>query len=201
MSVNDIIARIESDAEAECAQIKAAAEKKAEESKNRILREAEEKAGEISAQTDLDIEEINKRQLLIAELENRKSELVARRQVLDEVFALAEQKLGQLPKEKWEKLIADCVIDACESGDEKLCVPAADWGKYRGGFLAQLNKRLLAKGKRGNLALSEQAANFSGGLLIVGRDGDCDASFPALLQNVRMRCEKEAADILFRTGA
>ncbi|MDR2005842.1 MAG: hypothetical protein LBP78_01155 [Acidaminococcales bacterium] len=199
MSVDNIIAKITADCDSECAKVKDAAENKAEDLKNRLLREAEEKARGISAQADLDIEEINRRQSLIAELENRKSELAARRQILDEVFALAEQKLNQLPTNKWEALIAACVMDACETGDEELCVPAADREKYLGGFLAKLNQRLAAGGKRGNLRLSKAAAGFSGGVLIVGESGDCDASFPALLKNVRVKHEKAAADILFQT--
>ncbi|MDR3348471.1 MAG: hypothetical protein LBO03_02500 [Acidaminococcales bacterium] len=198
MSVDNIIAKIAADCESECAKIQDAAKDKAEEFNNRLLREAEEKARGIAAQADLDIEEINRRQSLIAELENRKSDLAARRQILDEAFALAEQKLNRLPAKKWEALIASCVMDACETGEEELCVPAADREKYLGGFLAELNRRLAASGKRGNLRLSGTAADFSGGVLVVGKNGDCDASFPALLQNVRVNHEKAAADILFQ---
>ena len=199
MSVENIIAKISADSESECAQIKAAAEKKAADLSKKLLREAEEKAKEISAQADFDIEEINRRQSLIAELESRKSKLASRRQVLDEVFVLAEEKLSRLPRSKWEEFILGCVKSGCETGEEELCVPAADREKYRGGFLDKLNQCLLADGKRGNLRLSDAAANFSGGLLVVGENGDWDASFPALLKTARGKYEKAVADTLFGT--
>jgi V/A-type H+-transporting ATPase subunit E len=198
MSVENIVAKISADSESECAQIKAAAEKRAADLGGRLLREAEEKAKEILAQADFDIEEINRRQSLIAELESRKSELAARRRVLDEVFALAEEKLNKLPRDKWEEFVAGCVKSGCETGEEELCVPAAEREKYLNGFLSKLNQQLLSDGKRGNLRLSDAAADFSGGVLVVGKSGDWDASFPALLKNARAKCEKAAADILFK---
>jgi V/A-type H+-transporting ATPase subunit E len=197
MSVDNIIAKITADAEDECAQIKAAADKKARAVTAGALREAETAAADIAAQAELDVEEINRRRTLIAELENRKSALAARRQVLDEAFAAAEQKLGALAGEQWETLITRAVLAGCETGGEQLRVPAADLTRYQNGFLTKLNKQLAASGKTGGLTLSDRPAGFTGGVLIVGQNSDYDASFAALLKNIRAECEKEADNILF----
>jgi V/A-type H+-transporting ATPase subunit E len=197
MSVDNIIAKITADSDIACAQIKAAAEKKAEDLKKRILREAEEVAKKIFDQAALDVEEIARRQSLIAELENRKNILAVRRKVLDDAFSLAGEKLGKLTEEKWEALVTRYILAGCETGGEKLCVPDADRARYQKGLLDRLNKQLLTNGKVGGVALSEKTADFSGGVLVIGSDGDYDASFSALLQNVRAEYEKEAADLLF----
>ena len=197
MSVDNIIARIMADTEAQAAETKAQAEERALDLKEKLLLQARQKAGEIAKQADLDIEEIDRRQSLIAELENRKSILAVRRQVLDQTFELAEKKLLELPEDKWETLLTRCIMDACETGEEKLCVPEQDKGKYHNYFLEKLNNELKAQGKAGNLSLADKSASFSGGVLVIGKDGDYDASFASILKSVRAEFEKQAADMLF----
>lgn len=197
MSVDNIIARIMADAEAQAAETKAQAEERALDLKEKLLLQARQKAGEIAKQADLDIEEIDRRQSLIAELENRKSILSVRRQVLDQTFELAERKLLELPEDKWEALLTRYIMTACESGEEKLCVPEQDKSKYQNYFMEKLNNELKTQGKAGNLSLADKSANFSGGVLVIGKDGDYDASFASILRSVRAEFEKQAADMLF----
>lgn len=197
MSVDNIIARITEDAQTEAAEIKTQAEDRAADIKSKLMQLAKQKVEEISAQTQLDIEEIDRRQSLIAELENRKSLLSVRRQVLDQTFELAEKKLMELPDDKWEALLTKCVMEACETGDEELCVPEKDKEKYQSYFLGKLNNKLKENGKAGNLTLSSTFADFSGGVMIIGKDGDYDASFTAMLKNLRSQYEKQTADMLF----
>ena len=197
MSVDNIIAKITKDAEEEAAKIIAVARQKADETKSRLLKDAGIKAKELAGQAQLDIEEIKRRQSLIAELENRKSILSVRRGVLDEVFKKAEQKINELPEDKWEALMTRYILEVCETGEETLCVPEKDRAKYQNGFLAKLNQKIQAEGKKGALTLSDKNAGFSGGVLVEGKDGDYDASFTAILKNVRTEYERETAQMLF----
>ena len=154
---------------------------------------------EINTQAAADADEAARRQVLIAELEARKNSLDSKRKVIEEAFSEAEKELAKLPLDKWEKLIITTVLAASESGNEKLCVPAADVEKYNGGMLAKLNAALLEAGKKGELTLASEPAKFTGGVMLIGKHSDFDGSFATILRDVRMKSEREVATMLFGT--
>ncbi len=197
MAVDKILQKIKAEAEAEAAALKAAAEEKAAVSRERLLAEARGKAEEIACQAELDAEETARRQMLIAELESRKSVLGVRRDVLDKAFSLAEKQLNELPREKWENLIVKLVLGGVETGREALLVPCLDRPKYEEGLLDKINEALQKAGKQGELVLCDQAGDFFGGVVIIGKECDYDASFAALLKSVRGQYEQEAVKRLF----
>ena len=197
MATNKIVFKIEEEAAAEVAVILAEAKKKADASAKKIIDEAHAKAQEIQEESLLDAKEAAHRQELIAELEARKNSLDSKRQILEEAYNLAAKELAQLTDEKWKKLIIAIVNNASVSGQEKLCVPAKDLPKYKNGFLLEINADLTAKGKRGELALAEETAPFSDGVLLIGKNSDVDCSFATILQEMRRKTEREVAAILF----
>ena len=197
MAANKIIIKIEEDGAREAAEIVDAAKKKAAASTEKIKAAAKVKIDEINAQAAADADEAARRQTLIAELEARKNALDSKRQVLEEAFAKAEETINAMPDYKWEQFITSIVVKSAETGTEKICVPAADRAKYEGGFLARLNDALVKAGKQGKLTLSDEAAKFSGGILLQGKTSDFDGSFATIMRDVRTRIEKEVADMLF----
>ena len=196
MAANKIILKIEEDGAREAAEIVDAAKKKAAASTEKIKAAAKVKIDEINAQAAADADEAA-RQTLIAELEARKNALDSKRKVLEEAFAKAEETINAMPDYKWEQFITSIVVKSAETGTEKICVPAADRAKYEGGFLARLNDALVKAGKQGKLTLSDEAAKFSGGILLQGKTSDFDGSFATIMRDVRTRIEKEVADMLF----
>lgn len=197
MAINKIILKIQEEAAQEASELIAAAKNKAAVSANKINDAAITKVEEIKAQSEADAAEAARRQLLIAELEARKNTLDRKRKVIEEVFAQAEKELANLPQDKWEKLISDTVLNASETGTEKLCVPAADVEKYKGGLLDKLNTALVKAGKKGELTLAEETAKFNGGVLLIGQNSDFDGSFETILREVRRKSEREVASLLF----
>ena len=197
MATNKIVFKIEEEAAAEVAAILAAAKTKADASAEKIIEEAHIKAQEIREESLLAAKEAAHRQELIAELEARKNSLDSKRQILEEAYLLAAKELAQLEEEKWKKLIIAIVNNASVTGQEKLCVPAKDLPKYKNGFLLEINADLTAKGKRGELALAEEAAPFADGVLLIGKNSDVDCSFATILQEMRRKTEREVAAILF----
>lgn len=197
MAANKIILKIEEDGAREAAEIVDAAKKKAAASTEKIKAAAKVKIDEINAQAAADADEAARRQTLIAELEARKNALDSKRKVLEEAFAKAEETINAMPDYKWEQFITSIVVKSAETGTEKICVPAADRAKYEGGFLARLNDALVKAGKQGKLTLSNEAAKFSGGILLQGKTSDFDGSFATIMRDVRTRIEKEVADMLF----
>ena len=199
MAANKIILKIRDEASQEVAVMLAAAKKKAIISDAKIKNTAQAKVEEINTQAAADADEAARRQVLIAELEARKNSLDSKRKVIEEAFSEAEKELAKLPLDKWEKLITTIVLAASESGNEKLCVPAADVEKYNGGMLAKLNAALLEAGKKGELTLASEPAKFTGGVMLIGKHSDFDGSFATILRDVRMKSEREVATMLFGT--
>ncbi len=197
MAANKIILKIEEDGAREAAEIVDAAKKKAAASTEKIKAAAKVKIDEINAQAAADADEAARRQTLIAELEARKNALDSKRKVLEEAFAKAEETINAMPDYKWEQFITSIVVKSAETGTEKICVPAADRAKYEGGFLARLNDALVKAGKQGKLTMSDEAAKFSGGILLQGKTSDFDGSFATIMRDVRTQIEKEVADMLF----
>lgn len=199
MAANKIILKIREEASQEVAVMLAAAKKKAIISEAKIQNTAKAKVEEINTQDAADADEAARRQVLIAELEARKNSLDSKRKVIEEAFSEAEKELAKLPSDKWEKLIITTVLVASESGNEKLCVPAADVEKYNGGMLAKLNAALIKVGKKGELTLASEPAKFTGGVMLIGKHSDFDGSFATILRDVRMKSEREVATMLFGT--
>ena len=199
MTTNKIVFKIQEEAAAEVAAILAEAKNKANVSAKRIADEAHVKVQEIHAESLLAAKEAVRSQNLIAELEARKNSLDSKRQILEEAYQLAEKEMSQLTSEKWEKLIIAIINNASVTGQEKLCVPAADFKRYQKGFLQKINAALAANGKRGELSLAEGAAPFNDGVLLIGKNSDVDCSFSTILQEMRRRTEREVAAILFGT--
>ena len=199
MTTNKIVFKIQEEAAAEVAAILAEAKNKANVSAKRIADEAHVKVQEIHAESLLAAKEAVRSQNLIAELEARKNSLDSKRQILEEAYQLAEKEMSQLTSEKWEKLIIAIINNASVTGQEKLCVPAADFKRYQNGFLQKINAALAANGKRGELSLAEGAAPFNDGVLLIGKNSDVDCSFRTILQEMRRRTEREVAAILFGT--
>jgi len=199
VAANKIILKIRDEASQEVAVMLAAAKKKAIISDAKIKNTAQAKVEEINTQAAADADEAARRQVLIAELEARKNSLDSKRKVIEEAFSEAEKELAKLPLDKWEKLIITTVLAASESGNEKLCVPAADVEKYNGGMLAKLNAALLEAGKKGELTLASEPAKFTGGVMLIGKHSDFDGSFATILRDVRMKSEREVATMLFGT--
>jgi len=197
VAINKIILKIQEEASQEVADMLEAAKGKAAVSVNKINETAVAKVEEIKEQSELDVAEVARRQLLIAELEARKNTLDRKRKVIEEVFAQAKNELANLPQDKWEKLIVATVLNASETGTEKLCVPAADVEKYKGGLLEKLNLELVKNGKKGELTLAEETAKFAGGVLLIGQNSDFDGSFETILREVRRKSEREVASLLF----
>lgn len=197
MAANKIILKIREEAAQEVATMLAAAKKKAAASGAKITNAAKAKVEEINNQAVADADEAARRQVLIAELEARKNALDSKRKVIEEAFAKAEKELVQLPQDKWESLITKTVLTASETGKEKLCVPVADVEKYKETMLAKLNAALIASGKKGELTLADEPAKFTGGVMLIGEHSDFDGSFATILREVRMKSEREVAEMLF----
>ena len=149
MGAEAILDKIRNNAEEEASALRKQGEERAEAAVAKIRADAEAEAEFLLQSAMKTIEEMERREMLMAGLETRKNTLASRRGVIDEAFAAAEEQLAALPEDRWEALITKLVLEAAETGEEVLEVPAADREKYEAapeGSLPLIGERAFSNG-------------------------------------------------------
>ncbi len=121
-----------------------------------------------------------------AELDGRKETLSVRRRILDEAFAAAARELNALTGPRREAILLSLLTKEAAAGDAVL--PA---GQDRA-----LIEKLLSKVPV-KLTMSDRDAPCEGGFLLLGGSYEKDCSLNALMAELRLKEETNAARILF----
>lgn len=200
-----LLAAIEEKAAVENAALLADGEKKAAARRQAILAEAETQTAALREQTEKKAEALRRSARLTAGLTARKNTLAEKRRLIDEAYNQSLDALCALDDGEWSALVSRLIVGNCPPGETVLRVPAADAARYRsaptGGktLLEQLSDALTEKhGVPCFLRLDSAPAFFRGGVRILGQKSDVDASFEALLDELRETGEQEIAAFLFR---
>lgn len=131
----------------------------------------------------------------MAELDARKALLAAKREVLDEAFSMALQKMQAMPEKQAKRFAMGMLLSAAR-GDETLVADAGSaW--CDDAFVADANRALKEAGREGKLTLSAEKASLGGGFLLKSRGLEINCSFPAAVQARRNDLEAEVASMLF----
>lgn len=121
-----------------------------------------------------------------AELDGRKKTLSVRRRILDEAFAAATKELNALAGPRREAILLRLLTAEAAAGDKIL--PAKRDRALIEKLLPQVPVRLT---------LSDQDAPCEGGFLLLGGSYEKDCSLNALMAELRLQEETNAARILF----
>lgn len=196
MGAEEVVEKILADAKADAEKIK---------------KQSEEKGAAEQAKLDEQLKEFKKQTKILAEkaAEDKKAHLLAaarmdiaklllaeKREILDELFEQARQKLLSLPDEQYCELITKLMLDAVETGDEEVIVDHNE-KHIDEEFIKQINRR-LGPGYKGNLRLSQQKNNLGGGFILKRGKIKNNLSFEVLLARVRKELEIELAKDLFK---
>ena len=190
---------------------------------NKILSEAKQQAGEITQQasgqcalqkqqTEEELasyraeterlseqagEERLQRMLAGARMSNAKKVLSSKVATLDDVFAKAKEAVSQLPDEQYLALMTDLMKKAVETGDEDVIVGKNE-SRINEAFIKKINRDLGA-GFKGNLRLSEQRADITGGFILSRGKVRINASTDVLIERLRESMQIELSGELFST--
>lgn len=134
----------------------------------------------------------------------KKEILFKKKELIDEVFNLALNRLKELNDSKFVEFVKKYILAESLKGDEVIKVNKADYGKYLSLFssekpaslvtLDKLNKEL---GPKYNLKLSNISVNIDGGFIIVNDKFDIDLSFNCILNLIKEKQETQIANILY----
>lgn len=196
--VEKITEKILQDAELKANEIVEKARLQAKEIVEKANQKAAVRVKEISQKSAYDINEKKRIINSMVELEMRKDILGAKQQSIEEVFAKALDRMNDLDAAKYEQVAFDMLMSSVETGDEVVIMSESGKKKLSADFIDKVNKALEAAGKLGNIKLSDETRNISGGFILVGQGVEVNNSFEAVVRLYRDEIEPKVAEIFFR---
>ncbi len=197
MALSNIIERIKSQAAEEAAAVRSEAEAKAEHARNAARARAAALLSESRQKGAASAESHRRRLVTLASLDLRKQVGDARQHAMDKVFAAALERIQAMDDAAYLALLKDLILSATETGDEQVVLSPADRKRVTPEFLSGVNDALRAAGKNGNLRLSDETRQFSGGVVLIGKNVELNCTFDSTLKLIRDDIEPEVASILF----
>jgi V/A-type H+-transporting ATPase subunit E len=195
MEAEQVIEKILSDAKAQAETITKEAETKvaAEQAKaDEQLAEYRQQA-EVLAQQAAEDEKAHI--LAAARMEAAKEYLAEKSRILDDVFAQARQRLGELPDDEYRALMARLMLEAVETGDEEVVI-GKDETRIDQNLINDVNGK-LADGKKRELRLAEDRHDLPGGFILRRGKIKSNVSPDVLLGQARNDLVIELAQSLF----
>lgn len=195
MDVKTILDKIGEDARVAAADILEDAKQKARDIRNASQKRINDKHALNRQRMARDGEETEKRMLRMAELEDKKSDLAQKRQVLNVAFEQAIQQLRSLPAERIRDYLLPQAVSLAQ-GNETLL--AGQYTKHivDKAFVDSVNEELQKTKGQGNLTLSEDVVPGTGFVLRQGGT-EINCTFEALVDAMRLQAETDVARILF----
>ncbi len=198
MSLEKILERIAGDAQKEIDRITKRATSNAE----KIIREAEEESEILKAESlqraKEEAAQRKERMIAMARLDFRKRILDEKQRAIDVVFRGAIEKLCNLEEDEYRALMKRMLLSGVQTGEEEVILAQRDKTKLTSSFIDELNEELRNNEKKGNLTISEETREISGGFILRGGDIELNSTFESLLESSRDELESEVGQLLFK---
>ncbi|MHC4551705.1 MAG: V-type ATP synthase subunit E [Planctomycetota bacterium] len=175
-----------------------------------IVDEAKAKAAEQKARLDSDIadfdnktkemakaaaEDKQQRMLASARMNNGRQTLAAKVEILDTVFEKAKAAVSGLSDEQYLSLMTALVKQAVETGDEEVVIGKNE-KRINADFVKKVNRE-LGTGFKGNLRLSNEKADITGGFILTRGKVQVNASTDVMIDALRETMGIELLEQLF----
>ena len=144
-----------------------------------------------AAQTEIlkkEIDSIVSGKELNAGLDVKKATLKAKREILDEAFSLAYEKLCKVDKKSYLKLVKSLIDENADDGD--VIVLSSDMVLSEEDFA-------LDEFKAKNLKIAKERGDFKGGVILTGKKSDKDLTFERVIEDRKEDLTALCANILF----
>ncbi len=196
--IEKIIARIESDCQAECQQILDAANTQAQQLISDAEQAAQREYGAIIAQGKRMAEQNRLLIVSAASAEAGRRILAVKQKMLDRAYDLAMEQLCALPEKA--EFLAKLICRASTSGRETVIMNPHDRQSIGSQTVELANNMLAASGKPPELTLSERTGDFRGGFYLSAGNIETNCTFELLISKHRGSCAAETAKALFDEG-
>ena len=208
--IENIIARIQEDAQKEVNEILTRAQTEADAISAKYAAIAKEECDVILEKGKKAADDRTLRLQGVAGLEARKMLLKTKQEMIELAFREAEAKLNALSGDDYVETLARLAVTAAQTGNEEIVLSASDREKYGKAVVSRANSLLnedegiarliTAAGKklRGEgMKLSDDVREISGGLILKDGNLEVDASFKTIVNQMRDTLSGDVAAILF----
>ena len=196
-NVSNLTSKILKDAEERKEKILAAANEEKAEIISKKNKEAKALEAEMIEKATREAQTRKERVISGAELQARNQKLEAKQTVIDEVFKMSVDSLCALDDSALKTFVKDSILALGVAGDEKLILNDAGKKLVDNTLLEEINKALVAAGKKGEITISEVNGNFAGGFILEKDCIEMNNTFEALVSSLREELEFEVAKELF----
>ena len=197
MTIKDISEKIISDAKIQAGKIIA----QAEDNSNNIIKKGKKEADNIKNVILYKYNQeasLKKSKILTeANLGVKKTILLEKQKIMEDVFGNALESIFKLGNKDYQNFIKKLILDNIEKGDETIFIGHSDKNRISKDFIEAINKELKAKGKKGELKLSDSYLPIKGGIIIGSGAIRKNVSLELLLKDVREESETQISKILF----
>jgi V/A-type H+-transporting ATPase subunit E len=193
MSANQVIDKILSEAQSQAEQIKKQADEKNAKEKQKFQAELDSYNKETDRLKNKAFEEAKSQTLASARMQIAKNGLKVKKDLLDETFNMAAEKIMNMDAADYQGLMEKLILSAVQSGDEELVVDKNE-GRIDAGFVERLNSKLSDKG---HLKLSDSRADIGAGFILQKGRVRVNGSLKVLIDTARENLQTELAGELF----
>ena len=195
-NINNLTSKILKDAEGKRDSIinQAKAEGGAIVSKN--VKRAETISNEIIEKANIESEVRRARVISNAKLTVRNNQLQAKQEVIGKVFETAISRLNNLSREEYTTFVEATLKSLDLDGTETIIINEKDKDVFNIKFLTDLNKELMAQGKKGEISLNT-SGTFNGGFVLDRNGIQINNTFGSLVNSLRSELEFEVTKALF----
>ncbi|MEG0934187.1 MAG: V-type ATP synthase subunit E family protein [Clostridia bacterium] len=196
MNAEAITNKILEDARAQAAQTLLEAREKAARIQADADAAAAVKKRESQKQADRQAVEVRDRMLRMAELDQKKAMLSVKREVIEQAFLNALERMRKMPDTQKRAYLQKLIVSSAQGG-EALIVSGEEAALYDGAFLGALRAALEKAGKA-NVTLAGETRPLGGGFVLKKGGMEINCAFQAVLGQYRASLEAEVAAVLFK---
>lgn len=203
---SSIYEKIENKGASDAKEINRIGQEKAKEIEDSILGEAKKEVANLISKAQKRNDDIVKTRMMQMEQGAKQRSLLKKREIINDVFKAAQQRLKNLNDEEFIRLVMKMIQKDTLHGNETLKVSKDEQARYirlftsgktfDNGYLLDRLNSLLGKPNY-QLKLSRENADISGGFVIISDHYDIDHSYKTMLDNMKEQFESEIADMLF----
>lgn len=196
-NVNNLVSKILEEAKIKEKEILA----NAQEEKNKIIEkkvsEAEILEKEIIEKAKIEASTKKERIVSSSELKVRNEKLEAKQQIIQKTFDEAVDRLANLSEEQFLQYVENRILSLDIYGDESLILNSKGKEIITSKFIDDVNKKLIVKGKKGNIIIKNETGDFKGGFILEKNGIEINNTFEALVNDIKEKLEYEVAKALF----
>ena len=195
MGLENIIKSIEMKSSQEIDKIKEEATQEREKILIQAEKEADMEQWKRSQRFKKEGEDEKKKRVIRARSKEKREILIIKRELIDEVFKLAEKEINSSNKEEYLALLKDSLLVNIDSGNEEIVFSPKDKKLIEGEFINNLRRNLKEKGKK--IKISYRLNEEERGFIIIKEEMQINRTFSNFFSFLREELEIEVARGLF----